>query len=93
MDDQKCDVPGTLFRGPDGSLFFIPDADLEPFRVFDEEQQRVAGLLTGEAVDAALVPDAEARTGLDAVHTTLSISTTPAGPGMPRAIVSHLLPQ
>ncbi len=38
-------VPGTLFRGKDGRLYFIPDAALEPFRVFDHVRERVETLL------------------------------------------------
>ncbi|GAB4196249.1 MAG: hypothetical protein OHK0022_13610 [Roseiflexaceae bacterium] len=38
-------VPGTLFRGKDGKLYFIPDAALEPFRVFDNVHERIETLL------------------------------------------------
>ncbi len=38
-------VPGTLFRGKDGRLYFIPDAALEGFRVFDSVRERIEPLL------------------------------------------------
>ena len=31
-------VPGTLLRGADGHLYFIPDQELQPFRVPDHAQ-------------------------------------------------------
>lgn len=38
-------VPGMLFRGKDGRLYFIPDTALEPFRVFDHMRERIETLL------------------------------------------------
>jgi hypothetical protein len=31
------DLKGTWMRGPDGSLYFIPDSDLAAFRVPDDQ--------------------------------------------------------
>ena len=32
-EDERDEVPGIWMRGADGALYFIPDDDLETFRV------------------------------------------------------------
>ena len=72
MSDQPKSVAGTLFRGADGNLYFVPDSALEPFRVFDAQEPRIESFLTGEGEGA----DAES-TELDAVYTTISVGAEP----------------
>jgi hypothetical protein len=59
MSDERRSVPGTILRAPDGTLYFIPDSSLEPFRVFDSEVERVERLLSlqGEAADELALDD------------------------------------
>jgi hypothetical protein len=40
-DEHEPDVEGTLLLGPDGSLYFIPDANLSAFRVPAEYAERI----------------------------------------------------
>ncbi|HEU4325183.1 MAG TPA: hypothetical protein VFS21_18725 [Roseiflexaceae bacterium] len=69
MSEQQKDVSGTLFRGADGNLYFIPDTYLPAFRVFKSARGKVEGLLKGgrnattlssEAEDTATTPDTTA---------------------------------
>jgi hypothetical protein len=91
MSENQRTVSGTLMRGADGSLYFIPDSVLEPFRVFDSEQSRIEGLLTGEAVDQSLVNDAQAAVDVQAVYTTITLSEPKPPELVGRVIGSFLL--
>lgn len=33
MSEQHHSVPGTFIRGADGALYFVPDSELESYRV------------------------------------------------------------
>lgn len=78
--DTERDIPGTLFRGADGNLYFIPDMALEPFRVFDHVRAQVEALFDVEAEAEAEAEDIGeeevediASAQLDAIYTTLTI--------------------
>ena len=40
-DAQSQGTPGTVIRGPDGALYFVPDSDLDAFRLPKDEQTRM----------------------------------------------------
>ena len=48
--------PGTIIRGPDGSLYFIPDKRLEAFRLPDKSIGPVQEFLDSEATANAEQP-------------------------------------
>lgn len=50
MSGTTRDVPGTILRGPDGNLYFIPDSALPKFRIFDNHVDRVEQLFAGGAL-------------------------------------------
>ena len=71
-------IPGTLFRGADGNLYFIPDTALQPFRIFDQVRDRVEALFDARSeVESEILDDEEAeavsKADLDAIYTTLTI--------------------
>jgi len=39
--EQGQEISGTWLRGADGGLYFIPDADLETFRIPDADSSEV----------------------------------------------------
>ncbi|GAB4196236.1 MAG: hypothetical protein OHK0022_13570 [Roseiflexaceae bacterium] len=57
MSEKHKDVAGTLFRGADGNLYFIPDSYLPAFRVFKSAQGKVERLLKGHPDAATLATD------------------------------------
>ncbi|WP_437757057.1 hypothetical protein [Sorangium sp. So ce1389] len=73
-------VPGTLFRGADGDLYFIPDHRLPLFRVFDTSRARVEPLL-GEEPSEPAADRSSAR--LKAVYTTIEIHDPRKADGSP----------
>ncbi len=78
-------VPGTLLRGADGELYFIPDAGLAPFRVFDSEKPRAEKLLAEKGTEGQT--DVRPQSNLDTLHTTIQVSHPPAEAGMMKPIV------
>ncbi|XXX78363.1 hypothetical protein WMF30_06290 [Sorangium sp. So ce134] len=73
-------VSGTLFRGADGDLYFIPDHRLPLFRVFDTSRARVEPLLDEEPSQPA-ADLASAR--LKAVYATIEIHDPKNADGSP----------
>ncbi len=61
--EQAHPLAGTLFRGADGELYFIPDDYLQPFRVAEGAESQIEGLMEETA----------AQPGLEAVYTTVLI--------------------
>jgi len=58
MSEQQQNVRGTIIRGDDGSLYFVPDSELEPYRVDDDNDKQVVQSdleKTGAGADAARV--------------------------------------
>ncbi len=67
MSEQAPNMRGTIIRGDDGSLYFIPDSELEPYRIDEENRQVVENDLerASAGADAARVsvsPESEAYT-------------------------------
>ncbi|WP_437903529.1 hypothetical protein WME95_33975 [Sorangium sp. So ce327] len=78
--DGKEHVPGTLFRGADGELYFIPDHRLPLFRVFDTSRARVEPLLAEEPSKPA---EDRSSARLKAVYTTIEIHDPRNADGSP----------
>jgi len=74
------DVPGTLLRGADGNLYFVPDSVLEPFRVFDSERANAEKRF--ESPETGATAASQPASNLEAVHTTITVaeSTTEQQP-------------
>ncbi len=77
-------VPGTLLRGADGELYFIPDAGLAPFHVYDSEKPRAEKLLTEKGAEGQT--DVRPQSNLDTLHTTVQVSPAPAEAGMAKPL-------
>ncbi|GAB4196239.1 MAG: hypothetical protein OHK0022_13580 [Roseiflexaceae bacterium] len=60
--EQATPLAGTLFRGADGELYFIPDDYLKPFQVAEGVESQVEGM-----VEEANQP------GMEAIYTTVMI--------------------
>ncbi|WP_437725564.1 hypothetical protein [Sorangium sp. So ce861] len=92
--DCKENVSGTLFRGADGDLYFIPDHRLPLFRVFDTSRARVEPLL-GEEPSQPSADISHAR--LEAVYATIEIHDPKNADGSPAAmdgiIAATVLPE
>lgn len=72
-DNEKQFSGGTLMRGADGGLYFIPDDDLEAFRLPDKKATAAKKLLgTQNAIQdlTVLRGPAVKRIGLRAADTT-----------------------
>lgn len=102
MGDEQRRVPGTILRGPDGSLYFVPDSSLEQFRVFDNHVDRIEQLINPpdlgddvieEAEDFSATPEPAAGdtahfgTPIEAVYATLTLTDSPDGPGIANDII------
>lgn len=53
---------GTLMRGPDGNLYYLPDAWLDSMRVPSENAERVQTMVEGEAPEAVHFAAAQLET-------------------------------
>ncbi|WP_437669334.1 hypothetical protein [Sorangium sp. So ce131] len=80
VHEGKEHVSGTLFRGADGDLYFIPDHRLPLFRVFDTSKARVEPLL-GEEPNRPAADRSSAR--LKAVYATIEIDDPRNADGSP----------
>lgn len=84
MSEAQRRVPGTILRGPDGTLYFVPDSALEQFRIFDNHIERIEQLIGSadyaadedgeeineDAVDFSASTEPEAAAGDVAHHDT-----------------------
>ncbi|MGB8643742.1 MAG: hypothetical protein WCF84_00765 [Anaerolineae bacterium] len=86
MSAQQQSVSGTLFRGADGNLYFVPDSALESFRVFDSEQPRIENFLAGDGKG-----DDAAAKNVEAVYTTIPVNSPPADEAMAAEIQKPLI--
>jgi hypothetical protein len=53
-EQQKPQVSGTIIRGADGQLYFIPDAVMAPYRIEDQGLERAGALLDAGEPSATL---------------------------------------
>jgi hypothetical protein len=68
-DANKPQIPGTLLRGPDGNLYFIPQDKLAAFRVPDKGTQQMEAKLAGAAaMTQTTIPADWGLVGLCFVH-------------------------
>ncbi len=65
-EQSKHEAPGTLLRGPDGHLYFIPDHALQPFRVPEQHEPAAEKLITPEVL--ATRPTLSDSTQFVAIH-------------------------
>ncbi len=73
---RKRKVHGTILRGADGELYFLPDKAMKKFKVYDSEKPRVEKLLTEKGTEVPSAPPPQAN--LDTLHTTVQVGQTPA---------------
>jgi hypothetical protein len=68
-DATKPQIPGTLLRGPDGKLYFIPQDKLAPFQVPEKGTQQMEAKLAGTmAATHTSIPADWGLVGLCFVH-------------------------
>jgi len=68
-DANKPQTPGTLLRGPDGHLYFIPQEKLTSFRVPDKgTAQMDQKLASATAVTHTSIPTEWINVGLCMIH-------------------------
>ncbi len=86
---QQQAVPGTILRGADGNLYFVPDSALAPFRVFDVQKSRVEKLLAeqGSEGESGVQP----QSNLETLHTTIQPSPQPPESGLVGLIIIPFL--
>jgi hypothetical protein len=58
MTQEPTEIEGTLIRGADGAMYFIPQNDLQPYRLPDtitaQAQQVIADTMDVQGFDALL---------------------------------------